>query len=285
MNLKRIGQAAHSRGEDTRLTGEGRAAGGLADWPDLLLGYLDADQEMLLCPADQTAGLGREIEAQAAVGPKANGERQAHHFVNLTTSPLCRKLSQEQYDRAKSRGWRRYFDTDYQGYEPGRNPNTFWVCLLNVGAGEEPDFGSLRVKVVREPGRQVTLLAKSKTTERALWLVSRGDDKALRRADKREEAGRDGFVLSDTACSYGINAAVWPYPSWGTGRILALDYDRKVARATDSWRAEDDGDGGPGFARHAGQINVLSCDGSVRLMWPEDIDPAGGSVRGRYWDP
>ena len=40
----------------------------------------------------------------------------------------------------------------------------------------------------------------------------------------------------------------------------------------------------PVFARHRGQMNVASMDGSVRLMQPEDLDPANEASTA-YWLP
>ncbi|MCE5325771.1 MAG: type II secretion system GspH family protein [Planctomycetaceae bacterium] len=79
--------------------------------------------------------------------------------------------------------------------------------------------------------------------------------------------------------SYGINPAITDQAGLDPQKILAIDYDRLVVRATDDdWIA-----GEPAFARHAGKVNVLFRDGSVVPMWPTEIDP--NLYETRYWRP
>jgi prepilin-type N-terminal cleavage/methylation domain-containing protein/prepilin-type processing-associated H-X9-DG protein len=74
--------------------------------------------------------------------------------------------------------------------------------------------------------------------------------------------------------------------------ILCLDYKKSVARGPtdalpdwwhkDGWQTEE---GIPVFARHGGMVNVLFSDGSVELMDPWTIDPAGPVSVNHWWDP
>ena len=85
--------------------------------------------------------------------------------------------------------------------------------------------------------------------------------------------------------SYGVNVNTQRLQ--GGGKILAIDYIWTGASHLHTWATMSRGERPelPVFARHRGLMNAVFMDGSVRLMKPEDIDPANEDVSKTYWLP
>ena len=85
--------------------------------------------------------------------------------------------------------------------------------------------------------------------------------------------------------SYGVNVNTRNLQ--GGAKVLAIDYIWTGASHLHTWATMSRGERPelPVFARHHGLMNAVFMDGSVRLMKPEDIDPANEDVSKTYWLP
>jgi prepilin-type N-terminal cleavage/methylation domain-containing protein len=82
---------------------------------------------------------------------------------------------------------------------------------------------------------------------------------------------------------YGMNAKAADMVGNSSNKILLVEYNKLVAdvvgtAATDNW-------GEQAAPRHAGVMNVLYRDGSVRGATPGQIDPSIPELHDRYWKP
>ena len=68
-------------------------------------------------------------------------------------------------------------------------------------------------------------------------------------------------------------------------KALVMDYDWIIAKTTHDWAQDESSPGVPTFARHMGKLNVLFVGEEVRLMRPEDVNPADAFNQSALWNP
>lgn len=247
-----------------------------------------------------------------------------NRYVPLEEGPWVVKLSDTQVQAAQARGYllgdgkrdlRGAMDTTYQ---PDSNSNVYWLCSEDVRpSGGDRDFNDTMIRV-HDNGDGSYDLTLSGHTGGAHTLVTRPDHQlvyALPRGSfyhdvqitvgteeveknpegiwqpetnpytRRGPDGKPGRMVIVT--NYGMPGES-KFLTYRPGAIALLDYGRYVAHGDDCWtdpEVDPNGDGVPAFARHEGRINVLRVDGSVRLMGPEEVNPAYPSVYRKYWLP
>jgi Tfp pilus assembly protein PilE len=206
-------------------------------------------------------------------------------------------------------------------YRAGSDPSTYWLCFEDVRpSGGDKDFNDTMIRV-HDNQNGTYELTLSGHTGGAHSLVSRPDHQpimALPRGSYYQgvtvtvgveevdpETGREWGGESDpwawrgddpdapdttrlvVATNYGMPGDT-KYLTARPGAIALLDYARYVAHCDDVWsdpEVDPDHDGVPRFARHDAQIHVLLTDGSVRPMWPHEINPAYPDAYRQYWAP
>jgi prepilin-type N-terminal cleavage/methylation domain-containing protein/prepilin-type processing-associated H-X9-DG protein len=247
-----------------------------------------------------------------------------NRYVPLEEGPWVVKLSDTQVQAAQARGYllgdgkrdlRGAMDTTYQ---PDSNSNVYWLCSEDVRpSGGDRDFNDTMIRV-HDNGDGSYDLTLSGHTGGAHTLVTRPDHQlvyALPRGSfyhdvqitvgteeveknpegiwqpetnpytRRGPDGKPGRMVIVT--NYGMPGES-KFLTYRPGAIALLDYGRYVAHGDDCWtdpEVDPNGDGVPAFARHEGRINVLRVDGSVRLVGPEEVNPAYPSVYRKYWLP
>ncbi|MBM4020408.1 MAG: prepilin-type N-terminal cleavage/methylation domain-containing protein [Planctomycetes bacterium] len=162
--------------------------------------------------------------------------------------------------------------------------------LVNITTGEQllvgmGDGNAARGWPKLAYGASVTIKPEEQTTE----TPPISDD---RNPIFSPGGGTTGGGAGITAGTYGMNSLADKIEGLASHVVLCLDYKKTVARGPTSpmpdlwtnigWQTSD---GLPVFARHDGRVNVLWSDGSVELVLPSDIDPAGPSAVRRFWDP
>jgi len=83
------------------------------------------------------------------------------------------------------------------------------------------------------------------------------------------------YVVGGARCSYGMNVDV-PRVNGRPSQLLLLDYEKTTA---DAVAHTVDGEWKYLAPRHMGRVNAVFVDGSVRDLWPSELDPGEGLWR------
>ena len=292
-HLHKIAQAHATRKADEKLCHLPRFAP--AGWPGALLPYLGQDATALICP-ESDGVLRPPISEQFRV--RFYGSSYDYNVV--LGGPYALMLSDSQYHACKSAGYVRHGKEllkcpCYPGYEPDGNPDVVWFCMEELQPGSAHlqagsparDFEDVRMRITDNHDGTIGLYFElgSGKLDAQVVRVDGGEVLAtIPKGHPRAARGAGPFPGGLTAkCSYGMNAAIL---APGLRKVLVLDYEWLVAKSVDVWtdpRLDEDLDGVPNFARHAGRINVGFMDGSVKTKWPQEIDPIVPSVARRHW--
>jgi prepilin-type N-terminal cleavage/methylation domain-containing protein/prepilin-type processing-associated H-X9-DG protein len=354
-NLHYLSQALSLRRSDS--LNSRRPEMKVTHWPVQLLPYVDFKNDVLLCPAQGgTENVisqegGQYVEdwdlgglADWGTDPETIVEDVPHepgdvaelaevmvvaghgtYYIPFEAGPYCLKLSNSQYQEARSRGYlgnadianniRSKYDCNYK--QDG-TANQYWLCFEDYGG--DWDFKDVMVQVTDNEDGTFNLAIYSGHTGHTNSIVSRGDHQHLVsvpantnnaqlsvgeiRENPDDETIVGGYESSENpyrmgteqnneqeggafVTSYGMNAQQM-YLTDQSGRVAILDYSKYLARASDAWgdkAVDPNRDGVPIFARHGHRINVLFTDGAVRTVHPDEINPISPTNQILYWDP
>jgi len=264
-----------------------------AGWPAVVIRYTGNSNECLQCPDGGELPPGTPVESQIVIRTSPTSGT-AVPFVGLMDGGGFKvlKLSQTQWDAGIAESAR------YEPvlYVPDSNPNVYWWGYDDgaIGSGDY-DFQDLAIKVTKHDDGTATIHVVGETAGKPeIWSADL--TKCYAKWDDfnayYEKRGQANGVSVDFPLKigggshYGMNGAKIDMRS--PGKIQALDYLRSVADSTDHWDNPEwdrDGDEQPDFLRHRGRLNVLSTDGSVRLMYRDDVDPEDIEVERKLWQP
>jgi prepilin-type processing-associated H-X9-DG protein len=259
-------------------------------WPSSLMPYLEKATTIVICPEDldpSGGGFTGGFPVQMAISPNHTWEGITH-YLDLVPGPITRKLSVQQH-------------TDWWPTAPGPPPETydgpegfpvtyFLVFEDILGQGEsQASIDDCQVMVELDANGVPTFYpADTPWSSYKMFFVWLADHTNALESDETLAVypGETRSVTTiGTAASYGMNEDVAKLEG-GTDKILAVDYEKIVADSDqDQWSDWHDENGVPTFARHAGKMNVLHMDGSVKLRSDRQIDPVEASVAEKYWHP
>lgn len=280
-NLKRISESVQTWATETESWQLGPLASG--GWPGVVTKY--ASRDCLLCPEE-------DMELKEGVPVEAQVQILASSSTGIPLVPLNEggsykvlKLSDTQW-RAAIAECARFEPVPYV---PDENPNVYWWGYDDGAIGQgDYDFQDVAIKVTKHGDGTATLWIQACTAGKP--QVGDMDFNVIARHEEINSY-YFGSGISKTlnvtvggGSHYGMNCAHMDVRT--PGKILALDYLAAIAFSTDQWDQPDwdeDEDGRPDFVRHGQRLNVLFMDGTVRTMWPEQVDPIDVHVERKYW--
>ncbi len=296
-NLHEIGQAFNARA-NAEMLGEAppfRVPG----WPRALLPYVANQTEVLTCPE---SGEFTAMPVEEMLEVRMYGG--SFDYRLRLDGPFVAKMSNTQYQAVVAAGWMHHGKVladcpAYTEYVPDGDDSVVWFCIeeitpesegqegLQSGAAAQ-DHEDIRMRVTDNEDGTFTLRVQTGSLGLAGDISNAQTGEVLVQSitQWRLDTNYGPFEGAFSECSYGMNAAT-RILGGAPGKILALDYERSVARSSDNWSAaklDPDGDGVPSFARHGGRINVLFADGGVKKMHPQQINPASPSTAQTYWE-
>lgn len=307
-NLEKLGQ-----GYATRSTERGALDAG--SWQSALQPYVSDNVEVFHCPEDEhpvPAEPMKRVFIEVFVGPVTNPavHRWDVYLDEIEESRWTWKLSGTQYKEylAAGSGERVYcpYIATYErtGYVPDGDPDTWYFVFEDQGfrtgssAGGDKDFYDINLKVHYTRNTvEFTVLFLAGATGYNFNLCVMDPDRKVLIPDFKQTRGTATLPFSRGTTSYGMNS-MSPEIMAGRQKLLILDYEEAVAigSAFDEsvYRGEHlrfwDGDPNvpgapPTFARHFGQVNVLSADGAVKLKYLDEVNPNNVWARRKHWDP
>ncbi len=236
-------------------------------WHTKLLPYL-SDDNVFICPADEApTALVENMHVQVR-NPRDGFQAK----IPLVAGPWVIKLSQTQFNAAKSGGGKR---RTAPSYKPDENPRVYWLCIEDWVTKSERDFKDLQIKVTEADDGAVTMEFTMGSTPLVHTLYS-GDDNVLRFQEQMKASGQ--FKVRGDWNSYGLSASAVALRE-NSRQILCLDYEKQIAKVDDRVWA----DPVPPFFRHDGHANVLYMDGRVELRNPQQIRPDCPSTAKQQW--
>ena len=293
-------------------------------WPNTLRPYLDNQDKVLICPEDDAGTAGGDFRGLRLAFQELNRNQwvssdvrvnfsladfsKVTAYVDLSTDVhWVKQMSQEQFDdyeayfgghvsgNVPSRNMNTYWTSGrYNGYEPGSNPDVFWLAVdpdALVAAGGEGNFQDYLIRVEKRSDGMVEInpMHGSSHSPEISWLVNAAGQDVMDPPGPLQFDDPRTYLLPGIPVSYGMNREVLfetgALTGGANGKILAIDYeDLLVDRAT--WHDWDDATGQPLFARHSNRLlNVLFLDGSIRNVPAHSIAPDFLSVEMQYWIP
>jgi len=348
-NLHRLWQAVSMRAADEAAHPNKRMLRATA-WPAQVLPYLESGSQFMVCPAGgesmsedgasaggQSTSFTDGAASSGTPGGTGSGNDWSNYaqlsdladvktesgttswFVPLEEGRWCLKLSDPQYDAARSAGFlpggsnlRDKFDTAYQ---PGANRHSYWLCIedhggdddfkdvmIHVTENKDGSFGldvsagqhGHRNSLVNKPEGVELMFVPSPCASFHLTVKSSDSPDAVGSGGGIEVAPQYSSIQADdpvqggvVSTSYAMNA-YYPQMTRKAGKILLVDYIKYLAYVNDDWAGEKmdpEQTGAPLFARHGGRMNVLYSDGSVAAENPQDIDPVTPKNEWALWDP
>jgi prepilin-type N-terminal cleavage/methylation domain-containing protein/prepilin-type processing-associated H-X9-DG protein len=350
-NLHRLWQAVSMRAADEAAHPNKRVLRATA-WPAQVLPYLESGSQFMVCPAGgesmsedgASGGQSTSFTDGAASSGTSGGTGSGNDWANyaqlsdladfmtvagsgtyivpLEEGRWCLKLSDPQYDAARSQGLlnnddsanniRDKFNTAYQ---PGSNPHSYWLCLEDHGGDE--DYKDVMMHVIENRDGSFSLDVSAGSTGHKNSIVNKPEGAELtsvpsnasglhltvKSSDSPDAVGSGGGVevapqyssiqADDpvqggvVSNSYAMNA-YYPQMTRKAGKILLVDYIKYLVYVNDDWAGEKmdpEQTGSPLFARHGGRMNVLYGDGSVAAENPQDIDPVTPKNEWVLWRP
>ena len=351
-NLHRLWQAVSMRAADEAAHPNKRMLRATA-WPAQVLPYLESGSQFMVCPAGgesmsedgaSAGGQSTSFTDGAASSGTAGGTGSGNDWSNyaqlsdladfmtvagsstyivpLEEGRWCLKLSDPQYDAARSQGLlnnddsanfiRDKFNTAYQ---PGSNRHSYWLCLEDHGGDE--DYKDVMMHVIENKDGSFDLDISAGSTGHTNSIINKPEGAVLKSvpsnssgfhltvksSDSPDAVGSGGGVelapqyssiqADDpvqggvVSTSYAMNA-YYPQMTRKAGKILLVDYIKYLAYVNDDWAGEKmdpEQTGAPLFARHGGRMNVLYGDGSVAAENPQDIDPVTPKNEWALWRP
>ena len=348
-NLHRLWQAVSMRAADEAAHPNKRMLRATA-WPAQVLPYLESGSQFMVCPAGgesmsedgasaggQSTSFTDGAASSGTPGGTGSGNDWSNYaqlsdladvktesgttswFVPLEEGRWCLKLSDPQYDAARSAGFlpggsnlRDKFDTAYQ---PGANRHSYWLCIedhggdddfkdvmIHVTENKDGSFGldvsagqhGHRNSLVNKPEGVELMFVPSPCASFHLTVKSSDSPDAVGSGGGIEVAPQYSSIQADdpvqggvVSTSYAMNA-YYPQMTRKAGKILLVDYTKYLAYVNDDWAGEKmdpEQTGAPLFARHGGRMNVLYSDGSVAAENPQDIDPVTPKNEWALWRP
>jgi len=257
-------------------------------WQGLLAEFLDDNKDIYVCP--EFAGDDDEATTTALTElvyfrvKKGNSIYQ----VELDANPYMLKLNESQYEQAKDEGWlgngneSNHFPVNEWPYVDD-GTGIYWLCMEDYGGDQ--DFKDVMTRVTDNRDGTTTLEMIAGFTGHYNSLHWKSDDSMIVHIGSNTTVAIE-IVLptGETKNSYGMNSNVPDILSNGS-KALVMDYDWIVAKTTHDWSSDEMYPGVPTFARHMGKMNVLFVGEEVRLMSPEDVNPANGLNQTTLWMP
>jgi prepilin-type N-terminal cleavage/methylation domain-containing protein/prepilin-type processing-associated H-X9-DG protein len=310
-NLEKIGQAFGTWGAHGAITHGGRRSDvSTIFWQKDLLNYLSGEGSVYSCP-DSREQMGMAETARQKLKDVYIEVFQGSALDYNTwlwdvpldeefASEWVWRLSDEQFvEMSNTPGHGQNYD--YQGYQEGADPTTYWFVFEDQGAlgGGDRDYYDIFVKIhVTETQIELTPKEGAAGFNFAL-CIGRGDEKEYLSRDMKSDNGKpltlSGGGLGRT--DYGLNSVVNLLRP-GSKKLLVLDYEVLTARGSDfddphEWLEDEltfptkivSGRKIPVFFRHFDKANVLFYDGSVKLMGFDEITIYDDEARERYWNP
>lgn len=175
-------------------------------------------------------------------------------------------------------------------YVPDSNPNEYWWGYDDgaVGTGDY-DFQDLAFHVTKNGDGTASVFATGATAGKPeLWSVDLTKQYAAwDKINKYHNPGAPGMTFKldvGEGSDYGMNDA--DLDMRAGGKVAVMDYLFTAAHSTDDWDVpawDTNKDGRPDFLRHAGRLNVLYTDGSVKLQDRREVDPVDVQVERSLW--
>ncbi len=268
-------------------------------WQGLLSKYLDENFDIYVCP--EFAGDDDEATTTALTElVYFRVQRGSSLFqVELDENAYMVKLNEAQYNQARGMGW--FGNHNSGGPDPcGHGANHFdrvrdqwpyaddgtgiyWLCMEDYGGDQ--DFKDVMTRVVDNRDGTTTLEMISGFTGHTNTLRWKSDDSEIAYIGSNTHTAIE-IVLptGEVKNSYGMNFNVQDIIHDGS-KVLVMDYDWIVAKTTHDWAREESSPGVPTFARHMGKMNVLFAGEEVRLLNPEDVNPADAFNQNALWLP
>ena len=290
-NLKRLSQAVSTRRADELRKHVIRLS--VPSWRVELAPYLSVDPNTMICReyyCEETPRVGDKYRF------RLTNYGDVDYFIELE-DPSVIKMSETQFHQARDAGYPSHDPftdyTEYQGYVPDERANVTWYLLEESTA--EHDYGTwdhedVRMRVTDNGDGTCELYYERGSTVVYIEVVpvDGGDAVTTFFPGAGSPPPPPVNVLGSgmDPGSYGFNIYAGQISSGS--KILALDYIWTTASHLHTWgtmRRNDEHPGLPAFARHRGLMNAAFVDGAVRLMKPEDINPADEDVAKVYWLP
>ena len=279
-NLRRIAEAVanlRATSPNTELLAE--------TWQGTLRPYLDDNGDIYVCPAFAGDETGLTGLTELVYFRIENGSTTWQ--VELDENAYVVKLSNAQYNQARNEGWfgnSRASDNFPRNQWPYADDGTgvYWLCMDEPGG--DNDFKDIMTRVTNNRNGTTTLAMITGYTEHTNTLRSKADDSQIKKIFSNTTAPITVDLPTGTfKRSYGMNFNVQDILSDGS-KALVIDYDWIVAKTTHDWSADESSPGVPTFARHMGKMNVLFVGEEVRLLRPEDVNPADQSNQNALWN-
>ena len=309
---------AHQQNAQEHILGTGKPNPRLGstgeEWIEELQPYLK-DQEVFLCPEDQSASVGQSFpQLKLGVVRKVGNSDSKRSKAQLSdvvgtldlhpTSLNVRMLSQTQADRVWPHGMDTISGTNrlgpklkwdsYEGqYVPDSDPTHYWLFVESdyfgaggVGSMQYQDF---LVEVTHRPDGSILINPmhlNNSNPDAGFVLDTSGADVLSPPGPLLTNDSRTYIHEGAALTSYGINPAeVYTTPRQTGDRpsIVLMDYLAPVVQI-ETWHSEDGSNGYPSFARHpTGRVNVVRHGGSIGSFNPYDISPVFMSNDDLYW--
>ena len=295
-NLRRLSQAVGTRRSDELQRHVSQFS--VTNWRVDLAPYLPLDPNDLVCPEYDPGDHGPPVGAQYRF--RLYNYVDIEYFFDLEDSPSVIKMSDTQYRQARAAGYlrhgMRFTDyTGYQGYEDD-NSSIVWYAMeestpqhqwQGEGSAASADHEEVRMRITDNGDGTIEMAFERGSICIVTDVVPVDGGKAVATFYRGSGSPPDPITVPGSTMdlgSYGVNANARRL--LGGGKILAIDYIWTAASVKHTWATMPRGERPdlPVFARHRGQMNVASMDGSVRLMQPEDLDPANEASTA-YWLP
>jgi len=154
---------------------------------------------------------------------------------------------------------------------------------LQADSGTAFDWNDLILQVDELDGGKVHVTVISTDDDSrhdVLSDVVGPDGRTLIELRARTDKGKTADFYTGAIGGYGVNSRVHRFTN-DPQKVVALDYSRLTADvagpgATDNWAALQ-------MPRHSGMCNVLTADGAVKSISPDDIDPTVPAIHDRMW--
>ncbi len=282
-NLRRIGEAVanlRTSKPDVKLFA--------ASWQASLLPYLDGNKDIFVCP--EFAGDDEEatdVALSELIFFEVDNRRGTIWDVAFEPGRWMAKLNEAQYAQARSEGWlgngrNRFKPSDWPYVDDGTG--IYMLCMEDHGGDD--DFKDVITRVIDNYDGTTTL--------EMICPGNIGHRNTLRWTSDRSVIAEIGPMTTvaieaiiptgEIKNSYGMNDFAQHVLTDGS-KALVMDYDWIVAKTTHDWAREESAPGVPTFARHMGRMNVLFAGDEVKLLHPEDVNPADAFNQNALWSP